>query len=188
MLQLGSRSQSGGSWWPRSRRGRSGKSRGVGALQDVVSGEGAAVVSAGGCLFTGRWGDGGGGTGGGDLKAGPQGLTITGDVGADALVTLLPKATVAPGVADPVVGGSGQNDEGVGQEAQHGAPALKALLHPHARGTAAKDHACKTDPCPAQPQVPGTPSCMPLHIPDDYSFTPAWGFYFWGPLSGPTQT
>ena len=103
------------------------------------------------------------GWGGGGLTAGPPGLTIARDVGADALVTLLPKATVAPGVADPVVGGSGQNDEGVGQEAQHGAPALKAPLHPHARGLlpritpARRTHALLTarslGPPPACPSV-----------------------------------
>lgn len=66
-----------------------------------------------------------------------RGLTLAGDVGADAAFTLLPQATVAPGEADPVVGGSGENREDIGQEAQQDAPALKAPLHPHAREAAA---------------------------------------------------
>lgn len=62
------------------------------------------------------------GAGGGCLSSGEHldgpGLTLAGDVGAGAAMTLLPQATVAPRVADPVVGGSGENREDFGQEAQ----------------------------------------------------------------------
>lgn len=63
-----------------------------------------SVVCAGGCL-----------TIRGHL--GRSDLTLAGDVGAGATITLLPQATMAPGVADPVVGGSGENREDFGQEA-----------------------------------------------------------------------
>ena len=87
-------------------------------------------VCAGGCLSSGG-------------HLGGPGLTLAGDVGAGAGITLLPQATVAPRVAYPVVGGSGENHEDFGEEAQQDAPSLKAPLHPHAKEAAAKGHTCK---------------------------------------------
>lgn len=63
-------------------------------------------------------------------------LTLAGHVRADAVITILPQATVSSVETDPVVGGRGENREDVGQEAQHGAPKLKAPLHPHAKEAA----------------------------------------------------
>lgn len=68
-----------------------------------------------------------------------EGLTLAGDVGADAMGTLLPQATVPPLVSDPVVGGSGQYCEDAGQDIKQNASNLKAPLHPHAKEAAAKD-------------------------------------------------
>lgn len=67
------------------------------------------------------------------------GLTLAGDVGAGAMGTFLPQTTVAPLLPCPVVGSSGQYCEEAGQEIQQIASSLKAPLHPHAKGAAAKD-------------------------------------------------
>lgn len=100
-----------------------------------------SVVCAGGCLSSR------GHLGGSDL-------TLAGDVGAGATITLLPQATVAPRVADPVVGGSGENREDFGQEAQQGAPALEAPLHAHACAAAAEGHTRKIGRYSSRPQTP----------------------------------
>lgn len=73
-----------------------------------------------------------------DIGAG-EGLTLAGNVGADAMATLLPQATVASLLSDPVVGSSGQYCEDAGQEIKQIASSLKAPLHPHAKEAAAKD-------------------------------------------------
>lgn len=62
-----------------------------------------------------------------------KGLTLAGNVGADAMGTLLPQATVTPRLSDPIVGRSGQHCEDAGQEIKQIASSLKAPLHPHAK-------------------------------------------------------
>lgn len=102
------------------------------------------------------------------LTSGRAGLTLAGDVGADLIGTFLPQATVALVAADPVVGGSGQHREDVGQDAEQSAPTLKAPLHPHAAEAAAKD---STGRIGHTPEAPHLGMSLAPSIP------------FWGPYS-----
>lgn len=93
---------------------------------------------------------------------------------------------MAPRVADPVVGGSGEIREDVGQEAQQGAPALKAPLCPMSRrllpghrGRIGQHAFLPPGPSGSFRSLRSLP--MPLHIKYCCPSTPAWGPYFWGP-------
>lgn len=89
-------------------------------------------------------------------------LTLAGNVGADAMGTFLPQTTVAPLLSYPVVGSSGQYCEDAGQEIKQIASRLKAPLHPHAKGAAAKDIKVRLAHTLGSGEAPPLPSPSPL--------------------------
>lgn len=92
-------------------------------------------------------------------------LTLAAQVGAGDVVTLVPQAAVAPRVADPVVGGGGEDGEDVGKAAQEGATELQAPLHPHSGEASGSGHRHSSDggkPNPKPTDSPPHPQTLPL--------------------------